>query len=76
MTTVVLPKGMTPPDILPLLLKRGVIFAAGLHKEIATTYIRFGHMGVSVTDPGRNDVDKAIAALKEGFAEAKQNKGL
>ena len=76
MTTVVLPEGMTPPDILPLLLKRGVTFAAGLHKEIATKYIRFGHMGVSVTDPARNDVDKAITALKEGIAEAKQNKGL
>ncbi|KAK2760872.1 hypothetical protein FQN54_002112 [Arachnomyces sp. PD_36] len=76
MTTVVLPEGMTPPDILPLLLKRGVIFAAGLHKEIASRYIRFGHMGVSVTDPKRNDVDKAVAALKEAFAEAKKNKGL
>jgi alanine-glyoxylate transaminase/serine-glyoxylate transaminase/serine-pyruvate transaminase len=29
-------------------LKKGVIFAGGLHKEIAAKYIRFGHMGVSV----------------------------
>lgn len=76
MTAIRLPEGLTPPDILPLLLKRGVIFAAGLHKEIATKYIRFGHMGVSVTDPGRNDIDKAIAALKEALAEAKAAKGL
>lgn len=76
MTTVVLPEGMTPPDILPLILKRGVIFAAGLHKEIATRYIRFGHMGVSVTDPARKDIDNAITALKEAYAEAKKNKGL
>ncbi|KAJ5281857.1 hypothetical protein N7478_007229 [Penicillium angulare] len=76
MTAMYLPEGLTPPDVLPGLLKRGVIFAAGLHKEIATKYIRFGHMGVSVTDPGRNDVEKALAALKEALAEAKQAKGL
>jgi alanine-glyoxylate transaminase/serine-glyoxylate transaminase/serine-pyruvate transaminase len=76
MTAIYLPDGLTPADVLPGLLKRGVIFAAGLHKEIATRYIRFGHMGVSVTDPARNDIDKAIAALKEALTEAKQAKGL
>jgi alanine-glyoxylate transaminase/serine-glyoxylate transaminase/serine-pyruvate transaminase len=76
MTAIRLPQGLTAPDVLPGLMKRGVIFAAGLHKEIAPTYIRFGHMGVSVTEPGRNDIDKAIAALKEVYAEAKKAKGL
>ncbi|PKX94421.1 alanine--glyoxylate transaminase [Aspergillus novofumigatus IBT 16806] len=76
MTAIYLPDGLTPADVLPGLLKRGVIFAAGLHKEVATRYIRFGHMGVSVTDPARNDIDKAIAALKEALTEAKQAKGL
>lgn len=76
MTAIYLPEGLTPPDVLPGLLKRGVIFAAGLHKEIATKYIRFGHMGVSVTDPNRKDIDNALAALKEALAEAKQAKGL
>ncbi|OJJ74036.1 hypothetical protein ASPBRDRAFT_41831 [Aspergillus brasiliensis CBS 101740] len=76
MTAIWLPEGLAPPDVLPGLLKRGVIFAAGLHKQVATKYIRFGHMGVSVTDPNRSDVDKAIAALKEALAEAKQAKGL
>lgn len=33
-------------------------------------------MGVTVTDPKRGDVDKALAALKEALAEAKQAKGL
>lgn len=75
MTAIWLPEGLAPPDVLPGLLKRGVIFAAGLHKEVATKYIRFGHMGVSVTS-GRQDVDNAIAALKEALAEAKQAKGL
>ncbi|KAF9887492.1 hypothetical protein FE257_010209 [Aspergillus nanangensis] len=76
MTAIWLPEGLAPPDVLPGLLKRGVIFAGGLHKEVATKYIRFGHMGVSVTSPGRNDIDKAIAALKESVTEAKQAKGL
>ncbi|KAI2790257.1 hypothetical protein POX_d05765 [Penicillium oxalicum] len=76
MTAMYLPDGLTPPDVLPGLLKRGVIFAAGLHKEIATKYIRFGHMGVSVMDPERQDIDKALKALKEALAEAKQAKGL
>ncbi|KAL4888435.1 pyridoxal phosphate-dependent transferase [Aspergillus ambiguus] len=76
MTAIWLPEGLAPPDVLPGLLKRGVIFAAGLHKEVATKYIRFGHMGVSVTGAGRKDIDNAIAALKEALAEAKQAKGL
>ncbi|PIG82928.1 aminotransferase [Aspergillus arachidicola] len=76
MTAIWLPEGLAPPDVLPGLLKRGVIFAAGLHKEAATKYIRFGHMGVSVSDPTRKDIDNAIAALKEAMAEAKQAKGL
>ncbi|KAI9664809.1 MAG: hypothetical protein M1821_006257 [Bathelium mastoideum] len=69
MTTMYLPEGLTPPEILPNLLKRGVIFAPGLHKEIATKYIRFGHMGVSVTDPKRNDIDRALESLKAGLAD-------
>jgi alanine-glyoxylate transaminase/serine-glyoxylate transaminase/serine-pyruvate transaminase len=76
MTAIRLPEGLKAPDILPGLLKRGIIFAGGLHKEIAPLYIRFGHMGVSVTDPNRNDVDKAIAALKDAYVEAKRAKGL
>ncbi|KAL4946256.1 hypothetical protein BDV06DRAFT_183049 [Aspergillus oleicola] len=76
MTAIWLPEGLAPPDVLPGLLKRGIIFAGGLHKEVATKYIRFGHMGVSITDPARGDIDKAIAALKEVVTEAKQAKGL
>ncbi|KAJ5893868.1 Pyridoxal phosphate-dependent transferase major region subdomain 2, partial [Penicillium taxi] len=76
MTAIYLPEGLTPPDILPGLLKRGVIFAAGLHKEIATRYIRFGHMGVSVTDLNRDHIQKALTSLKEALEEAKKAKGL
>ena len=69
MTAVYLPEGVQASEILPSLMKKGVIFAGGLHKEIATKYIRFGHMGVSVTDPNRQDVDKALEALKTGLSE-------
>jgi alanine-glyoxylate transaminase/serine-glyoxylate transaminase/serine-pyruvate transaminase len=41
-----------------------------LHKEIATKYIRFGHMGVSVTDPQRPDITTAIKSLKEALADS------
>ena len=69
MTAMYLPNDIKPPEILPKILNKGVIFAAGLHKEIAAKYIRFGHMGVSVMDPKRDDVDKALNALKEGLGE-------
>ncbi|SMQ55890.1 unnamed protein product [Zymoseptoria tritici ST99CH_3D7] len=70
MTAIYLPNDLTPPEVLPSLLKKGVIFAGGLHKEIAAKYIRFGHMGVSIMDPQRTDIDDAIKALKEGLEEA------
>lgn len=70
MTAIYLPEGITPADILPKLLNKGVVFAGGLHKEIATKYIRFGHMGVSVTDAKRPEISKAIESLKEALHEA------
>lgn len=69
MTAIYLPEGVKAAEILPSLLKKGVIFAGGLHKEIAAKYIRFGHMGISVTNPQRGDVDRALEALKTGLAE-------
>ena len=75
MTAIYLPEGLTPPEILPSLMKKGVVFAGGLHKEIATKYIRFGHMGVSATNEERGDIDKAIEALKTSFEEVKKAKG-
>lgn len=69
MTAIYLPDGITPPDVLPSLVKKDVVFAGGLHKEIAGKYIRIGHMGVSVTDPNRTEIDRAIKALKESLVE-------
>lgn len=48
MTGIYLPDSVKMTEILPKLSQRGVIFAGGIHKAIATKYIRFGHMGVSV----------------------------
>ena len=48
MTAIYLPEDVKAPELLPNLFKRGIVFAGGLHKQIATKYIRFGHMGVSV----------------------------
>lgn len=47
MTAIYLPENVKATDLLPNLAKRGVVFAGGIHKEIAPKYIRFGHMGVS-----------------------------
>ncbi|KAL9120607.1 MAG: hypothetical protein Q9187_002833, partial [Circinaria calcarea] len=69
MTAMYLPEGISPPEILPHLLKKGVVFAGGLHKAIAARYIRFGHMGVSIMDEKRDDVERALAALKDGLSK-------
>ncbi|KAK0634950.1 pyridoxal phosphate-dependent transferase [Bombardia bombarda] len=69
MTAIYLPETVKQADILPNLAKKGVVFAGGIHKEIATKYIRFGHMGVSVLDPKRGDVDRAVKALQDGLTE-------
>jgi alanine-glyoxylate transaminase / serine-glyoxylate transaminase / serine-pyruvate transaminase len=70
MTAIYLPEGVAATQLLPSLLNKGVIFAGGLHKEIAPKYVRFGHMGVSVTDPARPELDKALEAFKAGLKEA------
>ena len=50
MTAVKHPSGFKAPDILPKMVAKNVVFAAGLHKEVKDTYFRIGHMGVTVTD--------------------------
>ncbi|KAK4613700.1 hypothetical protein CLAFUW4_09152 [Fulvia fulva] len=75
-TAMYLPVGLTPIDILPRLLQRGVILAEGLHKNLLTRCIHFGHMGVVVTDDERDDIDRGIGALREVLQEVKDEKGL
>jgi alanine-glyoxylate transaminase/serine-glyoxylate transaminase/serine-pyruvate transaminase len=69
MTAIMLPEGVQAADVLPGLVKRGFVFAAGVHKELGTRYIRFGHMGVSVMDTERDDIERAIQALKDTLTE-------
>ncbi|KAI9802217.1 MAG: hypothetical protein M1825_002938 [Sarcosagium campestre] len=69
MTAIYLPDGVQATALLPKLLERGVVFAGGLHREIVGKYFRFGHMGVSVTDPKRDDIDRAIQALEASLAD-------
>lgn len=69
MTAIWLPETIKAPELLPKMFQKGFVFAGGLHKEIAAKYFRIGHMGISVTDPKRDDVDSALKALREGLAD-------
>lgn len=72
MTAIWLPEGLLASDFLPGVLEKGIVFAGGLHKEVATKYIRFGHMGVSVMDDKRDDIDRSLKALEERLQEVKK----
>ncbi|KIJ55397.1 hypothetical protein M422DRAFT_63486 [Sphaerobolus stellatus SS14] len=74
MTAIYYPDGLGAADVLPRLVNRGVIVAGGLHSAIRDKYFRIGHMGITVVDSERGDVDKLIASLKEAITEAKQAK--
>lgn len=71
MTAVKFPPGLKAPDLLPKMVAKNVIVAAGLHKDVKETYFRIGHMGVTVTqDKERGDIDHLLKSLEEAFAEA------
>ncbi|TNY24380.1 PLP-dependent transferase [Rhodotorula diobovata] len=68
MTALYTPEGVAPPALIGALANRDITIAGGLHKDIKTKYIRFGHMGVSVVERP-TDVTKVINALRESLAE-------
>lgn len=70
MTAVYLPEGLNQKEVLSKVLGRGVVMAGGLHKEIKERYIRIGHMGISVTDESRKDLQQAVGALRDSLKEA------
>lgn len=70
MTAARYPGGLKAPDVLPKMAQRGIVLGAGLHKECKDEYFRIGHMGVSVVDPSRTDVDQVLKNLKEVLEEA------
>ncbi|KAG8744174.1 hypothetical protein FRC10_010640 [Ceratobasidium sp. 414] len=72
MTAVYFPTGVVASDIIPRMLKQDVVIAAGLHKDIKDKYFRIGHMGVTVTNHERGDINKIITALNNAFADAQK----
>jgi len=74
MTALYFPDGITAADLLPRLLQKGVVVAGGLHASIKDKYFRIGHMGITVVDRQRGDIDKIIDALSESLEEAKASK--
>ncbi|CEH15618.1 plp-dependent transferase [Ceraceosorus bombacis] len=70
MTAVKYPQGIKAGDLLPKMVAKNIVIAAGLHKEVKDTYFRIGHMGVTVVDPSRGDIDHLLKSLKESLSEA------
>ncbi|KAI0077730.1 PLP-dependent transferase [Panus rudis PR-1116 ss-1] len=70
MSAIYLPDGVGVADLVPRLAQRGVVITGGLHKDWKDKYFRIGHMGVTVVDQSRDDIDKLIKALKESVQEA------
>ncbi|RDB23521.1 Alanine--glyoxylate aminotransferase 1 [Hypsizygus marmoreus] len=71
MTTLYFPEGLGAADILPRFAQHGLVIAGGLLAGIKEKYFRIGHMGVTVVDSRRNDVDEIIEALRKSINEAK-----
>jgi alanine-glyoxylate transaminase/serine-glyoxylate transaminase/serine-pyruvate transaminase len=71
MTAVRYPQGFKATDLLPKLVAKNIVVAAGLHKEVKDEYFRIGHMGVTVVnDKERGDIDFLLKSIKEALAEA------
>ncbi|EPQ30391.1 uncharacterized protein PFL1_01917 [Pseudozyma flocculosa PF-1] len=71
MTAVRYPQGIKATDLLPKLVARNIVVAAGLHKQCKDEYFRIGHMGVTVVDDKqRGDLDHLLKSIKEALAEA------
>ncbi|KAJ2920678.1 hypothetical protein H1R20_g16415, partial [Candolleomyces eurysporus] len=76
MSALYYPEGLGAADILPRLAQRGIVVAGGLHAECKDKYFRIGHMGLSVVDTERGDVDRVVESLNAALAEAKAQKGI
>ncbi|ORZ40197.1 aminotransferase, class V family protein [Catenaria anguillulae PL171] len=70
LTAVYYPEGVTAQGVLSSIAGKGVIIAGGLHPKIAPTYMRIGHMGLSVTaENEHNYVKTTLAALEAALRE-------
>ncbi|KIL65543.1 hypothetical protein M378DRAFT_76739, partial [Amanita muscaria Koide BX008] len=74
MTALYLPEGITAGELLASLSKKGIVATGGVHKDIKDKYFRIGHMGVTVVDEERGDVDKLITSLREALVEITSSK--
>jgi len=70
MSAIKYPTGVKMTDLIPRLVKKNIVVTGGLHKDVKDTYFRIGHMGVTVVDSERGDINKVIAGVKEALAEA------
>ncbi|KAJ7623445.1 pyridoxal phosphate-dependent transferase [Roridomyces roridus] len=69
MTALYFPNGVAATDVLPKLSANGIIAAGGLHAAIKEKYFRIGHMGITVVDGQRGDIQVITKALKDVFAK-------
>ncbi|WVQ77831.1 hypothetical protein IAR50_007524 [Cryptococcus sp. DSM 104548] len=69
MTAVRFPKGVVAGDVLPKLVEKDIVAAAGIHKAIASEYFRIGHMGITAVNRERGDLEKVVKAVKEIFGK-------
>ncbi|KAK4686641.1 hypothetical protein P7C73_g3481, partial [Tremellales sp. Uapishka_1] len=69
MTAVRYPKGLSAADIVPKLAAKDIVVAGGLHKEIVSEYFRVGHMGITVVETKRGDLEKVIKGVKAVLEE-------
>ncbi|KAG6856554.1 hypothetical protein H0H87_003236 [Tephrocybe sp. NHM501043] len=74
MTTLYYPEGLGAADVLPRFAQRGLVIAGGLFAEIKDKYFRIGHMGVTVVESKRGDVDTIIRVLQESITDARSQK--
>ncbi|KAF8199146.1 pyridoxal phosphate-dependent transferase [Pholiota molesta] len=74
MSALYFPPGVTAADLLPRLAKRGVVVAGGLLAGWKEKYFRVGHMGETVVDGRRGDVERVVEALEGAMREVREEK--
>lgn len=74
LTAVWVPEGLTATEILQRAGAKGVVMAGGLLADVKDRYIRIGHMGVSVADERRGDIEKITDTLYAVVTELLEEK--
>ncbi|KAI0705140.1 PLP-dependent transferase, partial [Cytidiella melzeri] len=74
LSAIYFPDGIGAGDVVPRMSQRQVVITGGIHKENKDKYFRIGHMGTTVVDKQRGDIDRVITALRESLQEARDSK--